>query len=178
MIPERDIPHRLAQHKKYQDRLSSIPQCLNSEPKGLFPNQKPSYFSFFTPLLITEGPDKQKQTETLFCCSCKPVHKMPPIGCFPPALLFHLIHSVLKDQLRQLDKGCGLWGKLDDLHAINFLHGFFTFFFWSLCSSLCFSSLIFLIKFATPLQLQQDSNVTEQQEPEHLHCSSCCFMPL
>lgn len=129
MIPERDIPYRLAQHKKYQDRLSSIPQCPNCRPKGLFPNQQPSYFSFSAPLLITEGPDKQKQIETLFCCSCKPVHKMPPIGCFSPALLFHLIHSVLKkDQLRQLDKGCGLWGIIGWLACNKLLARFLHFF--------------------------------------------------
>lgn len=137
MILERDIPYRLAQHEKYWDRFSSIPQCLNSEPKGQFSNQNPSYFSFFGTLLITEGPDKQKQTETPFCCSCKPVHKMPPIGCFPPALLFHLIHSVLKDQLRQLDEGFGLWGIIG----------------WLACNKLLPRSLHFFLLFSLLIPL-------------------------
>lgn len=137
MIPERDIPYRLAQHKKHQDRFSSTPQCLNSEPKGLFSNQKPSYFSFFATLLITEDPDKQKQIETLFCCSHKPVHKMPPTGCFPPALLFHLIRSVLKDQLRQLDKGFGLWGIIG----------------WLACNKLLPRSLHFFLLFSLLIPL-------------------------
>lgn len=174
MILERDTPHRLAQHKKHRDGFSITLKCLNSEPKGLFSNQKPSYFLFFATLSITGGPDKQKQIETLFCCSCKPVDEMPPIGCFPPALLFHLICSVLKDQLRQLDMGFELWGIIGWLPCNKLVPHSLYLFFCSLSSSLCFSSLIFLIKFAA-IQIQQDRNVTEQWESKHLHC---CYTSL
>lgn len=118
----------LAQHKKQRNRFPSTPRFLNSAPKGLFTNQQPSYFSFFATLLITE---ERRTEEKAFCCSCKPLHKMPPIG-FPPNLLFHLKQSVLKDQLRQLDKGFGLWGIIG----------------WLACNKLLSRSLHFFLLFS------------------------------